>query len=157
MSARRKLAEALGPLALFVSPLACARRAGLLADLATQRLERGEVDNPLTLDPLYLRRPHITISTRQRPQLLGQGDNAGAAPTAQSAHPAGNAGDEPGHVNRPEPPAKSQGGLLNAKGRGVVSSERWGEPATGWERQIHAAPDDRPEGRSGGRSWGLPT
>lgn len=154
VSARRKLAETLGPLALFVSSLACARRAGLLADLATQRLERGEVDNPLTLEPLYLRRPHITISTRQRPQLLGRGENTGAAPTDQSA---GNAGSEPGHLNRPESRAKSQDGLFNAKAGGMVSNGRWGEPSTGWERQVHSAPDDRPEGRSGGRSWGLPT
>ncbi len=72
VSARRKLAGVLGSVALFVPSLACARRAGLLAELAAQRLERGVVDDPLTLEPLYLRRPNITVSTRNRPQLLGQ-------------------------------------------------------------------------------------
>jgi hypothetical protein len=159
-SARRKLAETLGPLALFASPLACVRRAGLLADLASQRLERGEVDNPLTLEPLYLRRPHITMSTRQRPQLLGRGEDAGAEPPGQgtgSAHLAGNAGDERGHLNRPESRAKSQGGLLDAKAGGMVSNGRWDEPAKNWERQAHSAPGDRSGGHSDGRSWGLPT
>lgn len=158
--ARRKLAETLGPLALFASPLVCVRRAGVLADLASQRLERGEVDNPLTLEPLYLRRPHITMSTRQRPQLLGHGEDAGAAQTSQgagSAYPAGNAGDERKHLNRPESRVKSQDGLFNAKARGMVSSGHWEEPADNWERQAHSAPDNRPEGHPGGRSRGLPT
>jgi tRNA threonylcarbamoyladenosine biosynthesis protein TsaB len=78
--ARRKLADVLGPLALFVAPLACTRRAGVLAELASQRLERGDLDSPLTLEPLYLRRPNITVSTRQRPQLLGHHEAARAVP-----------------------------------------------------------------------------
>jgi len=36
------------------------RPASLLAELAKQRLEVGDYDNPVTLQPLYLRRPAIT-------------------------------------------------------------------------------------------------
>jgi tRNA threonylcarbamoyladenosine biosynthesis protein TsaB len=36
------------------------RRASLLAELGRQRLEAGDYDNPVTLQPLYLRRPAIT-------------------------------------------------------------------------------------------------
>ncbi len=37
------------------------RRAGFLAELGWRRLEKGEVDHPATLQPLYLRRPAVTI------------------------------------------------------------------------------------------------
>ncbi len=36
------------------------RRAGLMAELAKERLEAEDYDNPATLQPLYLRRPVIT-------------------------------------------------------------------------------------------------
>jgi tRNA threonylcarbamoyl adenosine modification protein YeaZ len=36
------------------------RRASLLAELAKERLEAGDYDQPATLQPLYLRRPAIT-------------------------------------------------------------------------------------------------
>lgn len=36
------------------------RRAGLLAELAKERLKAEDYDNPTTLQPLYLRRPAIT-------------------------------------------------------------------------------------------------
>ena len=36
------------------------RRAGYLAELGWKRLIKGEVDNPATLQPLYLRKPAIT-------------------------------------------------------------------------------------------------
>jgi len=36
------------------------RRAGLLAELAKERLAAGDYDNPATLQPFYLRRPAIT-------------------------------------------------------------------------------------------------
>jgi tRNA threonylcarbamoyladenosine biosynthesis protein TsaB len=69
---QQTLAERLGALALFVPGLASVRRAGLLAELAAQRLERGEHDDPLTLEPLYLRRPAITVSTKPRVQVPPQ-------------------------------------------------------------------------------------
>jgi tRNA threonylcarbamoyladenosine biosynthesis protein TsaB len=56
---------------LFVPGLQSARRSSVLASLAFQRLDKGEEDNPLLLEPLYLRRPSITTSTRKRALLGG--------------------------------------------------------------------------------------
>jgi len=42
------------------------RRAGFLAMLGWQRLNRGEQDDPATLQPLYLRPPHITKPKERR-------------------------------------------------------------------------------------------
>ncbi|GAC1398208.1 MAG: tRNA (adenosine(37)-N6)-threonylcarbamoyltransferase complex dimerization subunit type 1 TsaB [Ktedonobacteraceae bacterium] len=55
---------------LFLSNVQSARHASTLASLALQRWQGGKVDDPLLLEPLYLRRPSITTSTRKRP-LLG--------------------------------------------------------------------------------------
>jgi tRNA threonylcarbamoyladenosine biosynthesis protein TsaB len=43
--------------AVLASPAASLRRAGYLAELAWQRLEQGETDDPITLSPIYLHRP----------------------------------------------------------------------------------------------------
>lgn len=51
--------ERLGAKAVVASPAYSLRRAGYLAELGWQRLERGEVDDPATLAPIYLRRPPI--------------------------------------------------------------------------------------------------
>ncbi len=56
--------------ALFVGTVQSSRRGSVLAMLAWQRLRNGEEDDPLLLEPLYLRRPSITTSTRKR-SLLG--------------------------------------------------------------------------------------
>jgi tRNA threonylcarbamoyladenosine biosynthesis protein TsaB len=56
---------------LFVNALQATRHASTLAMLAIQRLLDGIVDDPLVLEPLYLRRPSITTSTRKQP-LLGR-------------------------------------------------------------------------------------
>jgi tRNA threonylcarbamoyladenosine biosynthesis protein TsaB len=48
---------ALGELAVLVSPAARLRRAGFLAEVAWQRLNRGESDDPATLVPIYLQHP----------------------------------------------------------------------------------------------------
>lgn len=56
---------------LFVTGLQSARRSSVLAMLAFQRLQKGEEDDPLLLEPLYLRRPSITTSTRKRALLGG--------------------------------------------------------------------------------------
>jgi tRNA threonylcarbamoyladenosine biosynthesis protein TsaB len=56
---------------LFVPGLQSARRSSVLALLAFQRLRNGEEDDPLLLEPLYLRRPSITASTRKRALLGG--------------------------------------------------------------------------------------
>ncbi|GAC1354050.1 MAG: tRNA (adenosine(37)-N6)-threonylcarbamoyltransferase complex dimerization subunit type 1 TsaB [Ktedonobacteraceae bacterium] len=55
---------------LFLSNAQSTRHASVLASLALQRWQEGKADDPLLLEPLYLRRPSITTSTRKRP-LLG--------------------------------------------------------------------------------------
>lgn len=78
---RRNIAAVLGSFGLFTRPLASLRHPSLLAELALQRLERDDMDDPLALEPLYLRRPAITVSTKQRPQLLGPSASSGVGPT----------------------------------------------------------------------------
>lgn len=46
--------------AVISPPIAKSLRANLLAKLGQLRIEAGEYDNPVTLQPLYLRRPQIT-------------------------------------------------------------------------------------------------
>ncbi len=53
------LRERLGAKAVVASPASSLRRAGYLAELGWQRLERGEVDDPATLAPIYVRHPPI--------------------------------------------------------------------------------------------------
>lgn len=57
------LGEALGERARFASPLST-RRAAWLAEVAMARLRDGVVENPATIEPLYLRKPAITISKK---------------------------------------------------------------------------------------------
>ena len=47
---------------MIASAAAKLRRAGFLAELGWRRLKRGDYDNLSALEPLYLRRPHITQS-----------------------------------------------------------------------------------------------
>ncbi|MEK7281597.1 MAG: tRNA (adenosine(37)-N6)-threonylcarbamoyltransferase complex dimerization subunit type 1 TsaB [Chloroflexota bacterium] len=54
-----RLKEALGAKAVF-APWS-APKSGYLIEMAWPQLERGEGDDPFTLQPLYLRPPHITI------------------------------------------------------------------------------------------------
>lgn len=51
---RESLRELLGPQAQFVGPATALRRTGYLAELAWQRLQRGEQDVLATLEPIYL-------------------------------------------------------------------------------------------------------
>src|SRR5690348_1599343 len=82
---RASLAEALGDTARF-SPVSGGRRASWLADLALARLARGERDAPEALEPLYLRRPHITSSTKAAPRLAERdGAREGTARPAPEA------------------------------------------------------------------------
>jgi tRNA threonylcarbamoyladenosine biosynthesis protein TsaB len=53
------LRDRLGEKAAVASPASSLRRAGYLAELGWQRLERGEVDDSATLSPIYLRHPSI--------------------------------------------------------------------------------------------------
>ncbi len=52
-----RLAEERGDLVTVLPPARCLRRAGFLAELAWERLRRGETDDPATLAPLYLQFP----------------------------------------------------------------------------------------------------
>ncbi|HEY4387057.1 MAG TPA: tRNA (adenosine(37)-N6)-threonylcarbamoyltransferase complex dimerization subunit type 1 TsaB [Ktedonobacteraceae bacterium] len=52
---------------LFTAPARSVRQASVLATLGLQRLRAGEQDDPLLLEPFYLRRPSITKSTRKQP------------------------------------------------------------------------------------------
>jgi tRNA threonylcarbamoyladenosine biosynthesis protein TsaB len=65
---------------LFVENIQAVRHASALAMLALQRLYNGEEDDPLLLEPFYLRRPSITTSARKQPLLGGKPNR----PTDQS-------------------------------------------------------------------------
>ncbi len=54
------LKETLRQKAIILSSAASWRRAGFLAELGLKRLQAGDYDNPVTLQPLYLRGPAIT-------------------------------------------------------------------------------------------------
>ncbi len=69
-TARQALCSNCSGRCLFVGKLEAPRHASSLASLALQRLRDNQVDDPLVLEPLYLRRPSITKSTRKQP-LLG--------------------------------------------------------------------------------------
>lgn len=60
------LVDRLGALALFPHAFMRARRAGNILCLGMERLMRGEKDDPATLQPLYLRRPPITMPKKAR-------------------------------------------------------------------------------------------
>jgi tRNA threonylcarbamoyladenosine biosynthesis protein TsaB len=69
-TARQELSQHLPAQSVFAPTIQSARRASLLASLAQQRLAEQQQDDPLLLEPLYLRRPSITTSVRKQP-LLG--------------------------------------------------------------------------------------
>ncbi|QBD82120.1 tRNA (adenosine(37)-N6)-threonylcarbamoyltransferase complex dimerization subunit type 1 TsaB [Ktedonosporobacter rubrisoli] len=74
---RQALSTSMQGHGLFVGNLEATRSASTLAMLAMQRLNEGQEDDPLLLEPLYLRRPSITTSKRKQPLL-------GTAATGQS-------------------------------------------------------------------------
>ncbi len=55
----------------YVDSMQAVRRASTLASLAIRRLYEGKIEDPMSLEPLYVRRPSITKSARKQP-LLGQ-------------------------------------------------------------------------------------
>ena len=61
---RSALEAALGERVRFAASLG-GRRASWLAALALERRAHGQADDPAALEPLYLRRPAITVSARQ--------------------------------------------------------------------------------------------
>ncbi|MEO7021979.1 MAG: tRNA (adenosine(37)-N6)-threonylcarbamoyltransferase complex dimerization subunit type 1 TsaB [Ktedonobacteraceae bacterium] len=70
VSSRQALLELMPEQAFLGSALQSVRRASVLASLAQQRLLEQRVDDPLLLEPLYIRRPSITSSKRKQ-SLLG--------------------------------------------------------------------------------------
>jgi tRNA threonylcarbamoyladenosine biosynthesis protein TsaB len=52
------------PRVVFLSPALALRRAGILAELALKRLEKGEADDAATLSPIYLQQPD---GSKERP------------------------------------------------------------------------------------------
>jgi tRNA threonylcarbamoyladenosine biosynthesis protein TsaB len=59
------LRERLGPRAIIPQDTTRLRRASFLAELGWQRLKAGDLDDPATFQPLYLRRPQITLKRKQ--------------------------------------------------------------------------------------------
>lgn len=60
----QELHERLGERALILA--STLRRAGYLAELGWRRLDKGEIDHPTTLQPLYLRRPAVTTKRKTK-------------------------------------------------------------------------------------------
>jgi tRNA threonylcarbamoyl adenosine modification protein YeaZ len=60
-----RLREGLGGNAMIMSDGSGVRRASCLAELGWGRLKEGDPDHSPTLQPLYLRRPSITVSNRR--------------------------------------------------------------------------------------------
>ncbi len=71
---RQVISEQMQGKSLFIDNVQAIRRASTLALLAIQRLYEGRIEDPILLEPLYLRRPSITKSARKQP-LLGQKSN----------------------------------------------------------------------------------
>ena len=62
----KELEERLGNKALIIAGGGELRRAGYLAALGWMRLKEGDIDHSPTLQPLYLKKPSITISRKVR-------------------------------------------------------------------------------------------
>lgn len=71
-SSRQALRAYMPDQAFFGLPVQSARRASTLAVLAQQRLAENRQDDPLLLEPFYVRRPSITTSLRKQPLLGGK-------------------------------------------------------------------------------------
>jgi tRNA threonylcarbamoyl adenosine modification protein YeaZ len=61
-----RLRKQLKQKAVIASPVFRFRRAGFLNELGRREMEAGNFDVPTTLQPIYLRRPHITKPRRDR-------------------------------------------------------------------------------------------
>jgi tRNA threonylcarbamoyladenosine biosynthesis protein TsaB len=105
-ASQQALREQLQELALFAGGLQSTRHASTLVQLALQRLESGNVDNPLSLEPLYMRRPSITTSIRKQP-LLGGGKSVETEAQAQPRL----SGQIPGSVSGPHQKEREEGAL----------------------------------------------
>ena len=68
---RQVLTEHMQGKGFYAGSMQAIRRASTLASLAIRRLYEGRIEDPMLLEPLYVRRPSITKSARKQP-LLGQ-------------------------------------------------------------------------------------
>ncbi|GCE20469.1 tRNA (adenosine(37)-N6)-threonylcarbamoyltransferase complex dimerization subunit type 1 TsaB [Dictyobacter kobayashii] len=68
---RQALRQGMAEQGVLRDAIQSTRFASVLAQLALQRLQDGKADDPLVVEPLYLRRPSITKSTRKQPLLGG--------------------------------------------------------------------------------------
>ena len=59
-----EIRERLGDLALVPMGVGRASRVAAMGEIGIRKIARGEADDPVTLQPLYIRRPSITKSTR---------------------------------------------------------------------------------------------
>lgn len=82
-ASRQALHTALPEHGLFMSMSQSMRHASVLAELARQRLQTEGGNDPLLLEPLYLRRPSITTSTRKQ-TLLGNTEHTAQQSAVQS-------------------------------------------------------------------------
>lgn len=76
-----RLKEILRDKAVIPPAASLIRRAGYLAELGKKRLDAEDYDNPATLQPLYLRRPPITIPKRSITLFSGDKDDKPASDT----------------------------------------------------------------------------
>jgi tRNA threonylcarbamoyladenosine biosynthesis protein TsaB len=74
LASRQMLFTQMQEKCVFVNKVQSSRHASVLAMLARQRILDGKIDSPLLLEPLYIRRPSITTSTRKQPLLGGKSD-----------------------------------------------------------------------------------
>ncbi len=142
---RRNIAGVLGAHALFARPLTCIRHASLLAELAFQRLERGELDDPLSLEPLYLRRPAITVSTKQHPHLLnqpGESSFSSDAPGPDAAYPRAGPISEQQQEKQRDAPSASGSTVLEARGTRLAGELQRPGREGNIARPIRRAPGD---------------
>ena len=95
------LVEALHERARFAADLA-SRRASWLAELALARAAGGIADDPMTLEPLYLRKPAITQSTKtKRAKAIATPHETAQATQAAQAARTVSASDTPGLWREP--------------------------------------------------------
>lgn len=87
LETREALENLLGVQARFASE-GSIRRASSLAELAFARAEAGDADDPLVLEPLYLRKPNITPSAKVAlpPYIEPASPPAGGEDTAHALH-----------------------------------------------------------------------
>ena len=150
---RRNLAAVLGSFGLFTRPLASIRHASLLAELALQRLERDDMDDPLTLEPLYLRRPAITVSTKPRPQLLGPSASNGMSSQEQLDSSAQHGAPDSLENQRGDSNASLARDPLrfDNQGAGLSSGLRWAAPKN--SSIEHALKQGQRKNRAGQSGW----